>query len=637
MHHLNNQSVACANTASLSDISNPGNMTHLNDINQKKPMQNTIAQHPPQKNVELGEQLLKRQHYRAAEDHFKAALKQVPRSGQLWHILGIAQFRGGKKTEALNSFAKSEQYDRFIDQLQVAENAMDNNDQDAFIKVLEQILQHMPVHPRAAYLKASWLMQDGQIEQAASYLAPALNYAPYNEALLHLMTLIQVQLCDLEAALNTTMLLLDVAPDKYQYWMVKADIQQNMGQLQASLASYQKALDLGSPETDTRLQMAYQQQSLGNNATAIEIFKHCLKDKECVGSAFWSLSTFSQYQATETELQTMTELQWDTTLSPEQACQVSFGLARHAEKQGAYEEAFDHYENANNLKPGTRYAPQKMQDKFAAIKRTFNATFLQTNQHLPTRQQQSQQQQSTPIFITGLPRTGSTLTEQILSAHSQVEATMELKVMPAVARRAWLMSCQKTGNQEGDLSCLTAEELQGLGDYYQQLSQVYRTDAPFFIDKLPPNYQHIGLIHKILPNAIIIDTRRQPMAWGMAVYRQYFAQGHDFSYDFGQIAHAYHNYLDLMGHWNECLPGKTHLVEYEKLVADKENHIVALLAHCGLAFEASCLTPHTQNRYVKTASSDQVRKPIYQSAISSWRHYEPYLGELQNAYEHFDL
>ncbi len=595
-------------------------------------LQKTSEPTSPQINADLGEMLLRCNQYDKAQQQFKAALEQAPRAGQLWHILGIAQYRAGEKANALASFAKSEQFDHFQPQLEIAEQSLENNEQERFLQVLDQVLQHMPVHPKAAWLKASWLMQEGQVEQAASQLATALNYAPYNEALLHTMALVQVQLCDLEAALNTATMLLDVEPSKHDYWLMKADIEQNMGKLATSLNSFEQALKLGATPGTTKLQMAYQQHSLGDNESAIGTFRSCLDEQDCVGSAFWGLSTLSDYQATEEEQQKLAELQWDTNLSPEQACQVSFSLARAAEKVGDHEEAFAHYENANNLKPGTRYSPQKMENKFSAIKKTFNKAFFDTANKL-----EFDSSEPTPIFITGLPRTGSTLTEQILSSHSLVEATMELKVMPAVARRAWLMSCNKTGNNEGDLSCLNGKELTGLGNYYLQLSKTYRTGKPYFIDKLPPNYQHIGLIAKILPQAIIIDTRRNPMAWGMAVYRQYFAQGHDFSYDFDHIAHAYHNYLDLMAHWNECLPNKIYLMQYESLVTDTEDQVRELLQHCGLDFEQACLASHKQSRYVKTASSDQVRKPIYQTSISSWKNYEHLLSDLKQSYQTYGI
>ena len=575
---------------------------------------------------------LKTEEHDKASYYFSQALELAPKSDQLWHFLGIAQFRSGHRDLAYKSFAKAEQFDGFNPQLEQAENAIEKNDQGTCEAIVNTILDQFPAHPRASFLSASMLLQRGQIEQAALKVQRALSYSPYNQNLWNMLAQIQVQLCDAEAAMSSASKLVDMAPDNAECQLLLADIQQNAGKIEESIQSYLAAKTKGADPGLCDIHIAQQQQTLGNHQRAIESCKKCLNSPMFAGSAYWGLTTISDFQATEQDKKAIQDLLLDPEMDPEQACQLSFSLARLKEKSHDYPAAFQQYQNANAQKTGINYVPVKAEQKFSAIKQTFNQQLFTPRQSVSVNKQNP-----VPIFIVGLPRTGSTLTEQVLACHSQVEATMELKVMPAVARRAFLKSCEKLGNDKGDISSLTEQELAELGHYYLDLTRVFRTDKPYFIDKLPPNFQHIGLIKKILPQAIIIETHRHPMAWGLAVYRQYFATGHDFSYDLTHIAHAYQNYRDLMNHWYQCLGNQIYTLEYEQLVTDTENSVKRLLSHCGLVFEKACLAPHENRRFVKTASSDQVRKPIYTSALDSWKKYDAQLAPLRAALEAYHV
>ena len=575
---------------------------------------------------------LKLNEYSKASEYFQKALEKAPSSDQLWHLLGIAQFRNNQRDEAYQSFAKAEQFDGFNPQLKQAENAIEQNDMARCEKIVSGILSHFPAHPRASFLLSSILLQNGQIEKAAIQVQRALGYSPYNQNLWNMLAQIQVQLCDTEAALNSALKLVDMAPEKAEYRLLLADIQQNAGKIEDALQTYIGAKEKGADPGLCDIHIAQQQQTLGNHQQAIESCKKCLDNPLYAGSAYWGLSTISDFEATEQDSENLQSLLFDPEIEPEQACQLSFSLARLKERKKDFSGAFKQYQNANALKTGVSYVPGKAEQKFSAIKGAFNQDLFASSIG-----EQTQESHPTPIFIVGLPRTGSTLTEQILACHSQVEATMELKVMPVVARRAYLMSCEKLGNNSGDISCLTEQELSDLGNYYMGLTKVYRTDKSYFIDKLPPNFQHVGLIKKVLPKAIIIETHRHPMAWGLAVFRQYFATGHDFSFDLNHIAHAYYNYRDLMTHWRQCLGKDIFKVEYEQLVTDTEKSVKQLLSHCGLGFEQACLAPHENKRFVKTASSDQVRKPIYSSALDSWKKYQEELEPLKKALASYDI
>jgi hypothetical protein len=237
-----------------------------------------------------------------------------------------------------------------------------------------------------------------------------------------------------------------------------------------------------------------------------------------------------------------------------------------------------------------------------------------------------------PIFIVGLPRSGSTLIEQILASHSQVEGTLELAEIPRlVARLQGRGSVDSAPRYPGVLAGLKADELRGFGERYLADTRVYRHGKPRFIDKMPNNFRHLGLIHLILPNARIIDARREAMACCFSNFKQLFASGQEFTYSFEDIAHYYRSYVHLMSHWDAVLPGKVLRVQHEELVADLEGNVRRILEFCGLDFEPACLEFYKTSRSVRTASSEQVRQPIYREGLDQWRNFEPWLGPLREA------
>jgi len=237
-----------------------------------------------------------------------------------------------------------------------------------------------------------------------------------------------------------------------------------------------------------------------------------------------------------------------------------------------------------------------------------------------------------PIFIVGLPRAGSTLLEQILASHSKVEGTMELADIPRLVHR--LNGRQELGATPRYPQVLTetgAEDFRRFGEKYLADAQVFRTGKPFFIDKMPNNFRHVGLIHLILPNAKIIDARREPMACCFSNFKQLFASGQEFTYSLEDIARYYRMYVKLMDHWDAVLPGKVLRVQHESVVDDLEGNVRRILDFCGLEFESACLEFHKTERSVRTASSEQVRRPINREGVDQYRNFEPWLGSLRKA------
>jgi hypothetical protein len=303
----------------------------------------------------------------------------------------------------------------------------------------------------------------------------------------------------------------------------------------------------------------------------------------------------------------------------------SHGKALEDERR--FEESFGHYSRGNALRrTGIRYSPQENAEHVrrskAVLTREFFAHRVGTGTPAPD-----------PIFVVGLPRSGSTLVEQILSSHSQVEGTMEL---PDIIGMARALGGRKLRSEESHypevLASLDAKEFHALGERYLSQTRIQRkAGTPFFIDKMPNNFAHVGLIHLMLPHAKIIDARRHPLGCCFSGFKQHFARGQHFTYNLDDLGRYYRDYVELIAHFDSVLPGRVHRVLYERMIDDTEGEVRRLLAYCGLPFEQECLRFHENERAVRTASSEQVRIPIYREGVDHWRNYEPWLAPLKQA------
>jgi hypothetical protein len=300
---------------------------------------------------------------------------------------------------------------------------------------------------------------------------------------------------------------------------------------------------------------------------------------------------------------------------------LHFALGMALEYDGQYVESFEHYSQGNRIRrAGINYDAEATTGFVRRMSALFTAEFV-------AQRRGSGCEDGDPIFIVGLPRSGSTLVEQILASHSAVEGTMELPNVAGLVR-----SLGSRGPYPGSLAQLGTGECESLGERYLRQTRLHRKEGtPRFIDKMPNNWMHVGLIHLMLPNARIIDVRRDPMACCWSCFRQHFARGQNFSYSLDDMGRYYRDYVELMAHFDEVLPGGIHRVHYENMVEDTENEVRRLLAYCGLPFEEGCLRFFENDRPVRTASSEQVRRPIYKEGVDHWRHNETWLGPLQVA------
>jgi tetratricopeptide (TPR) repeat protein len=364
----------------------------------------------------------------------------------------------------------------------------------------------------------------------------------------------------------------------------------------------------------------------GESAQAIEAYHRAVEARPDFGEAYWSLANMKTYRFTEFELQRMRQYEAQPYLQQTDRYHLCFALGKALEDRGEHAESFTYYARGNALKKeGSLYSPAAQE---RAVRRQAE---ICTPEFFEARRGWGCPDDS-PIFVLGLPRSGSTLIEQILASHSQVEGTMELANIPRIV--GLLGSGEKFGDihYPGVLRDLSAERCREFGEQYIRDTRVYRAGGkPHFIDKMPNNFRNIALIQLILPNARIIDARRDAMDCCFSNFKQLYANGHPFAYDLEDIGRYYRSYADLMDHWDRVLPGRILRVQHEDVLADLEGSVRRILDHCGLPFEEACVQFHRTERRVHTASAEQVRRPINRDGVDQWRPYEPWLAPLKDA------
>jgi tetratricopeptide (TPR) repeat protein len=420
--------------------------------------------------------------------------------------------------------------------------------------------------------------------------------------------------------------LLAVDPADRNYRTLYALSCVGLGLHERAIELYRELLPGAAQPAELHLSIAHSLKTLGRREEAITAYRTAAAARAGYGDAYWSLANLKTYRFADDELQRMRVAEAAAATSVVDRYHLCFALGKALEDLGEYQQSFDYYARGNALKRAeSRYRPELLELN----------TRLQIDVCTPelfARNKGSGARAADPIFIVGLPRSGSTLIEQILASHSAVEGTQELADIPRIVA--------ELKGREGDsdqprypavLAQLSAEELARLGEKYLRDTRVYRSGKARFIDKMPNNFRHIGLIHLILPNAKIIDARREPMACCFGNLKQLFASGQEFTYSIEDIARYYRTYLELMRHWEAVLPGRVLRVHHEDVVDDLEGSVRRLLEYCELDFEPACIEFYRTERSVRTASSEQVRQPIYREGLDQWRHFEPWLADLRAA------
>jgi tetratricopeptide (TPR) repeat protein len=403
-----------------------------------------------------------------------------------------------------------------------------------------------------------------------------------------------------------------------------------LGEHDRAVATYRELLAATPEDPDLHLSVAHALKTLGRREEAIESYRRAALCRPGFGDAYWSLANLKTYRFTDEELASLKDLQAAPSLRTADRYHLHFALGKALEDRGEYAESFQSYARGNALKRiESNYRPEIIESN------TRQQIEVCTREFFDAREGWGMPD-SDPIFIVGLPRSGSTLLEQILASHSQVEGTQELpNIQQIVGNLRGREPDLNNPRYPRILTDLTGEDLRQLGEQYLTATRVYRSGkphaVPFFIDKMPNNFRHLGLIRLMLPNAKIIDARREPIACCFGNLKQLFAKGQEFTYSIEDIARYYRTYIELMRHWDAVLPGRVLRMQHEDVVDDLEGSVRRLLEFCGLDFESHCVEFHKTVRSVRTASSEQVRQPIYREGLDQWKNFEPWLEPLKTA------
>jgi tetratricopeptide (TPR) repeat protein len=455
-------------------------------------------------------------------------------------------------------------------------------------------------------------------------LAAVLERAPDYRAARQEYASVLIELHRHEEARRQLAMLLKDDPDNPALALADAAALVGLGEHERAIALYRGLLRGTPADAEVHLSIAHALKTLGRAPEAIASYRKAAQLRPDFGDAYWSLANLKTYRFPEAELrQIRTALAAPATGTADRY-HLCFALAKALEDQGEYAESFHYYELGNRLKHSEiRYRPAITENNTRAQIAVCTAELFASRKGWGAPAPD-------PIFIVGLPRSGSTLLEQILASHSQVEGTTEL---PNVQQLVTLLRGREAEQSQSRypriLAQLSAADVRQLGEKYLSDTRAYRTGKPFFIDKNPNNFRHLGLVHLMLPNARIIDARREPMACCFSNLKQLFANGQEFTYGVEEIARYYRTYLELMQHWERVLPGRILRVHHEDVVEDLEGNVRRMLDFCALPFEPQCLDFHETQRSVRTASSEQVRRGLYREGLEQWRHFEPWLGSLK--------
>ena len=547
--------------------------------------------------------------------------------GHAYRALGDQFTLSGERQAADRAYAESIRASVSDPRLMEAATALC----DGRVAIAERLLRaQLKLHPTdvaAIRMLAEVAARIGRNLDAEKLLSRALELSPSFEPARHNYALVLFRQQKGPEALEQIDLLLKREPGNISYRALKAATLARIGEYEAAIELY--AGILKERPSDYRVWMSYGHtlRTAGRQQECVEAYRKCAALNPAFGEVWWSLANLKTLRFSDGDIAAMTTSLQSKTLSDEDRYHLHFALGKALEDEGRYAESFSHYDQANRRRRASLHYDAKVQSEFMS-----RSQALYTQDLFAAREGYGSTA-GDPIFIVGLPRAGSTLIEQILASHSQVEGTMELPDITLLARE---IADQKAASGPSGypeaVAGMSADQLRALGELYLSRTRVQRkTGRPFFIDKMPNNFAHIGLIHLILPNAKIIDARRNAMANCFSAFKQHFARGQGFSYDLTELGTYYREYVELMAHFDDALPGRVHRVVYEEIVSDTEREVRRLLAYCGLPFEDACLRFNETERAVRTASSEQVRRPIFTNAVDQWRNYEPWLGELRKA------
>ncbi|MEM7431235.1 MAG: sulfotransferase [Pseudomonadota bacterium] len=569
-------------------------------------------------------------HVGRGDEAIEALLKAVnfqPEHPQAWRYLGDHLTATGDAEKADAAYARHVQCAGHDPALQEAAAAMVKKDVATAERLLKARLKTSPTDVAAIRMLAEVAVRCDRNDEAENLLLRCLELSPGFTAARYNYAVILHRQNNSPGALTQIEQCLREVPESPAYRNLAAVILSRVGEYDRSIELYSQLLSEYPKNAKVWLSYGHVLKTAGKIDDCISAYKTSIDQNPAFGEAYWSLANLKTYAFGNDDLTDMAQ-QVDTgSGEDEDRWHLHFAMGKAAEDSGDYAVSFENYEKGNALyRSNYGYDPDLNSERCQRLIDDFTADVFAERSGLGS-------DADAPIFIVGMPRAGSTLLEQILSCHSQIEGTTELPDILMIAQA--LRSEAHADNiavYAKVLAGKSAAELKALGDDYIERTRIHRkTDKPLFIDKMPNNFLHVGLIHLILPNAKIIDARRHPMGCCFSNFKQYYARGQNFSYNLNDVGQYYADYVKLMAHFDSVLPGRIHRVFYEDTVADTERVVRGMLDYCGLEFEEECLRFFESSRPVRTASSEQVRQPIYQDGLALWQHYEPWLDPLKNA------
>ena len=593
-----------------------------------KTLQRAVAIQPGigMAHLELGFTLQALGKTRQAQAALERATELLPDEPAAWKALGDARAANGDEEGSQDAYQNHLVRVAGHRELVEATNLVIAGKLGKAEPICREFLKRHPTNVSAIRLLADIGIRLGRLDDAEALLRRCIELAPDFHMARNNYAKLLFKKLRYEPALEEIEKVIRAEPDQPSHWLLKATILGRIGELESAIEIYEKILSDYPKQVPCRLSLGHALKTVGRQNDSVDAYRRVIEIRPGLGEAYWSLANLKTFRFDDDEIEAMRREALSKGGKVEDYYHLYFSLGKALEDRERYEEAFEAYRRGNLIRRRTvRWEPDAHHENLRELMGFFDAPLFakRAGQGCPS---------PAPIFIVGLPRAGSTLLEQILASHSQVEGTMELPDIISIARR--LSGKKKREEQSlypqilGDMS---PDELRELGEEYLDRTRVHRSASPFFIDKMPNNFSHIGLIHMILPRAKIIDARRQPLACCFSGFKQLFASGQNFTYNLGEIGRYYRDYVELMAHWDEVLPGRVLRVNYEDVVTDVETQVHRLLEYCDLPFEASCVEYHRTERAVRTASSEQVRQPIYTGAVEQWRHFEPWLGPLVKA------
>lgn len=612
---------------------NPGSVEHLRLLGHaltkqaryaeaEKTLRLAISLKPdfPHLHEDLGSVFALQQRFEEAVPCFEEAIRLEPQLPLAHKKLGEALAALGRGREADAAFEEFFERDSDKGKVALALDHLRADRKDAAIELLRSALRENPDNVDAMHCLAQvYWREKKQLSDAEALLRRATTVAPGHTTVWMMLGALLIESNRQSEAIDCYRAVTQLEPGDAAAWAGLAGALAHEGAVKESAAAYERSLALQPDMPGVQMGFGHVLKTLGDQEAALRAYRTSISLKPDSGEVYWSMANLKVFRFEEAEVAAMEKQVERSDLSESADVHFRFALGKAYEDKGEFDIAWHYYDTGNQRqRKRVFHDPVAFEARHQEIVEVFSAEFLEKNAGHGDKS-------TAPIFIVGLPRSGSTLVEQILASHSQVEGTAELATLGKVATSIGRYRRDRKQYPE-TVRDLRSKDFRAYGRQYIEETRNYRvTTKPFFTDKLPNNFSHVGLLHLILPNAKIINARRHPFDSCLGGYKQLFGKGQDFTYDMLELAEYYRQYHEIMRHWHRTLPGKVLDVHYEETVTDLDSQVRRILDYCGLPFEEACVRFHETRRAVRTASSEQVRQPLYTSALGAWRRYEKHL------------